>query len=157
MVCRSPPSKCATWAVNLLARANNLITAKGIATRGETEIGIPDCIVSQIPCFQELICNMTWSPFWLSTAFQRPSQGLGYLFPCSPEINCFKVCSPIPQVKIKILISYVLFFPKLICSPVPLIFRPLLPCFPEISTTVPLFPKATASPELVTCTNAAES
>ena len=57
----------------------------------------------------------------------------GYLFPWNnSSVSLFP--------KIKILLSYV---PKnCLCSLVPLIFRPLLPCSPEMISLVPLFPKS---------------
>ena len=45
--------------------------------------------------------------------------------------------------KNKILIFYVPCSPNRLCSPVPLIFRPLFPCFPEKIALVPFFPKTT--------------
>ena len=70
-----------------------------------------------------------------------PGGGVGYLFPCSPEINWLvspksKICFlmfPVPQY--------------FLCSPVPLKIWPLFPCSPEINTIFPCSPKSLGEPQ----------
>ena len=65
----------------------------------------------------------------------RPFQGVPVpLFPWNKL-----ACSPVPQ---KSKICFMFPVPEYcLCSPVPLKIWPLFPCFPEINTLFPLFPK----------------
>ena len=80
-------------------------------------------------------CVLIW--YYTNEALRGGGRGRGYLFPCSPRkyglVSLF--------VKTKSWFSMFPFPQDCLCSPVPIIFRPLFPCSLEKNAFIPLFPK----------------
>ena len=103
---------------------------------------------------QEIICKVCFSlcglydMTWIRLL--RPSQGGTCslvplkniaLYPCFPKTKSSFCMFPVPK--------------NCLCSPVPLIFRPLFPCSPEKIAIVPLFPQTPGRASLLAHQNKA--
>ena len=106
-------------------------------------------------CQQKLLCSNCLSHFnfssnlWYDVLFGVVKESIKVI------IEALRGMVPVPLFpskkmalfpKNKILIFYVPCSRKLPVFPVPLIFRPLFPCFPEKLALVPLFPKTLGGP-----------